>query len=111
MEKIVVGLIAGRHEMPVSEYIIDKIENVMDFKEVSNKIGDFIDKNITLKYDCEWTIYADKELTVYVTGLTYVTACLVALCAKNNINLTLMHFNNVTGEYVPQVFEFEKLHW
>ena len=111
MEKIIVGLIKGRHEMPVSEYIIDKIDNVLDFEEIEDKIGKFIDNNFTLKYDCEWTVYADKELVVYVSGLTYVTATLVGLCAQYNINLTLMHFNSVTGEYIPQEFVFEKTHW
>lgn len=115
METITVGLIRGRHEMPVDKYIFDDdIQNVHDYKKISAKILKFLEDEINIgvcigqalnSYD-----YTDieclkgrKNLEVYVTGLTPVTAELIKLCALNGISLTLFNVNSVTGEYERQV--------
>lgn len=114
MQKITVGLIRGRHEMPVSEYIFDSIESVLDFAGIEKNIRDFCEKYVGVHttYGCgiNQNDYADIEifkgnsaLVVYVTGLTAVTAALIKVCAENGISLTLMHYDAKTGDYVPQV--------
>lgn len=125
MENIIVGLIKGRHEMPVSEYIFtEEIENVFDFLSMKKVITDFLVEKVGLEVTQGFALNQDtfdeesggevlnasevdvwrgkRKLIVYVTGLTAVTAQLIQLCALNGVNLTLMHFNSATGEYVPQ---------
>ena len=107
-----VGLIKGRHEMPVDKYIIEKeIADVFDFTSISEQIKQFLIENCNLRVevDCPIDAYCDTEchrgdaLKVYVTGLTAVTAELIKLCAINGVKLTLMHYNSATGDYVPQI--------
>lgn len=43
-----------------------------------------------------------RKLVVYVTGLTACTAALVAECARTGVDLTLMHFDRDSGQYVQQ---------
>lgn len=127
MNTITVGLIKGRHEMPVTEYIFDNgIENVHDYVAMRSHIKDFliqavgltqtksvpingyvnlqdIDDGYTTESDYQSEVWTGKQkLVVYVTGLTSVTAELIRTCALNGVKLTLMHYDNATGEYVPQ---------
>ena len=116
METIEIGLIKGRHEMPVGDYIInfeidDPYEEINEIKDwihyfLLEKIG------ITTKTGCgiNQASYEDvicyegnKKLIVYVTGLTIVTAELIRQCMCCGVNLTLMHYNVKTKEYVSQV--------
>ena len=89
-----VGLIRGRHEMPVSDYIFDEIEDVFDFTKMEKGIINFLEKevgittttrmalnqyeNTDVEYFCR-----EKTLVVYVTGLTSVTVALIKYCALN----------------------------
>lgn len=111
--KIAVGLIKGRHEMPVDNYIFENIENVFDFSIMADTISAFLKNSIGIKITYGSCLnqndYTDvqmftgcNELVVYITGLTAVTAELIRLCALNGISLTLMHYNNATNEYVAQ---------
>lgn len=78
-----VGLINNRHPMPVQNYIFEKeIENVFDFESIKNEIKEFI---------------LEK-------------AALVQVCAVYGVELTLMHYDRDTDEYVPQVI-FSKNRW
>lgn len=43
-------------------------------------------------------------------GLSSVTAALVQVCAVYGVELTLMHYDRDTDEYVPQVI-FSKNRW
>lgn len=110
---IVVGLIKGRHEMPVNTYIFESIENVLDYVKMEHMVTDWLIRNVGIEttYGCgiNQNDYADVEvfrgkapLTVYVTGLTAVTATLIKVCAMNGIELRLMHYDAVNGNYVPQ---------
>lgn len=97
-----VGLINNRHPMPVQNYIFEKeIENVFDFESIKNEIKEFILESV----------YSGKnELVCYITGLSSVTAALVQVCAVYGVELTLMHYDRDTDEYVPQVI-FSKNRW
>lgn len=108
-----VGLIRGRHEMPVSEYIFSEIEDVFDFTKMEKVILNFLEKEVGITTTTRMALnqYENTDvecfcgstaLVVYVTGLTSVTAALIKCCALNGVQLTLMHFNNATGEYEEQ---------
>ncbi len=119
LETIKVGLIAGRHALPVDEYIFnEELSFPLDYKKLDETVMDFINEKIgiietygyALNYFPFWDginesgIYRGcKNLIVYVTGLTPCTASLIKMCACNGVSLTLMHYDPTTGEYSPQV--------
>lgn len=95
MEKteLILGLVEGRHPLPVESYVFGEIQNVLDF--------DALNKGVEEKLA---NVNGDKErLTVYVTGLTAATASIISYCASKGIELTLMHFDRESGNYLPQV--------
>lgn len=113
MTEMKIGLIRGRHDMPVSDYIFNEVNDVFDFPAMERHILSFIEKEVEITTSTTIAInqYEDtdiecfcgnKRLIVYVTGLTAVTAALIKCCALNGVSLTLMHFNNATGEYEKQ---------
>ena len=113
--KTVVGLIKGRHQMPVNQYIFDNtIEDVHDYAKISATIMSFLETEVGIGCCTSQALnsfdYTDiqcltglKSLEVYVTGLTPVTAELIKLCALNGVSLTLLNFNVQTGKYERQV--------
>lgn len=77
-----VGLINNRHPMPVQNFIFEKeIENVFDFESIKNEIKEFILKKVG-----------------------------VHTVLNHGVELTLMHYDRDTDEYVPQVI-FSKNRW
>lgn len=111
--KKVVGLINGRHDLPVIEFIFDTIEDVLDFKSIKNGIANFLNKEIGIKtvdgsainqfdYTTVQILRGENELVVYITGLTPVVAELIRQCALNGVSLTLMHYDREANAYVPQ---------
>ena len=42
------------------------------------------------------------SLVLYVTGLTVATVAVVNVCIRVGISLTLMHYDQSTGDYYPQ---------
>ena len=114
MKEIKVGLIKGRYEMPVDNYIFNEINDVLDFDNMGKQIINFINNNINvyatygcginqIGYEDVEVLTSDIKLIVYVTGLTSVTAELIKVCALKGISLTLMHYDRDTGDYLPQV--------
>ena len=114
MKEIKVGLIKGRHEMPVDNYIFDEINDVLDFNSMNKQICNFINNNINIYsicgcginqigYEDVEVLTSDTKLIVYVTGLTSVTAELIKVCALKGISLTLMHYDRESGDYLPQI--------
>ena len=84
-----VGLIKGRHEMPVKEYIFDSVGNVLNFKRMDSQLYNH-------RHDIGDRLY------VYTTGLTAVVAAVVKACYEMDIPLSLMQYDMTTGEYVEQ---------
>lgn len=111
---VVVGMIKGRHELPVEDYIFNEaIEDIHDYESIRFHIWRFINNNVgvakTMGYalngvDGEYVVfYGVRPLIVYVTGLTPVIAELIAMCASKGVVLTLMNYDLTTGEYIEQV--------
>lgn len=42
------------------------------------------------------------DLVLYVTGLSVALVSVINVCMRVGISLTLMHFNQATGDYYPQ---------
>lgn len=116
MPQTTYGLIAGRHDLPVCGYILDQVEDVMDFTGIRRVIGQFLERNCNLRLEYRMAVnqgddesikvYTGDSLDVIVTGLSAATAALVSACACNGVNLTLWHYDRETGEYQPQRFWF-----
>ena len=113
IESIEVGLVEGRHPLPVSEYIWESIPDVLDFVALEYQATRFIEERVGISkrssiglnqtdYSEVECFRGDRELVVYVTGLTAATAAVIRVCALNGVRLTLMHFDMVSGTYVPQ---------
>ena len=111
--KLEVGLIKGRHEMPVSSYIFEEIEDVFAFQQMEETILEFLEREVGIELcfgvginqheQSDVQVFSGKaELIVYVTGLTAATAALVATCARNGVRLTLMHYDTASGIYRAQ---------
>lgn len=109
----IVGLIKGRHEMPVDSYIFNEIKDVFDFKTMEKTIVEFLVREVGIEtrigsglnqndYTDIQIFKGKSKLVVYITGLTAVTAALIKICAMNGVSLTLMHFNNATCSYEEQ---------
>ena len=112
-DTITVGLIKGRHDLPVSDYIWDEIPDVTDYKAMDRHVISWIGTHVGISrrismavnaagYDDGLVFEGDRYLVVYVTGLTACTASLIKMCALNGISLTLMHFDRESGAYKPQ---------
>ena len=87
-----VGLIKGRHNLPVEKFIFEEIEDPTALEEMYKVVEKKL-KNIDSK----------ETLEVYVTGLTVALTTVIKYCSYNDINLTLYHYNIKSGEYFPQV--------
>lgn len=129
-DAVVVGLCAGRHDMPVKEFIFPQVVDPTDFERMRSIAKDFILSRVGVRasvngphdnyvgvdpdyeccggindYDIDYMQFWDGEhpLVVYVTGLTACVAAVISVCVRCGVDLTLMHYNRETGEYLPQV--------
>ncbi len=113
MEYIKIGLCAGRHPMPVEEYIFTGTVNPTDFSAMETVVEQFVLSRVGLTTDTREALdqrhgedvpcYTGKHgLIVYVTGLTACTAAVIKVCALNGVPLTLMHYDTASGQYAPQ---------
>lgn len=86
-----VTLCESRHDIPLA---ID-----------GSIFGNTVEFNIPkLNHDAYVTIKQSgvEYLTVYVTGMTPALVAVINACSQLGVTLTLMHYNNQTGKYVPQ---------
>lgn len=93
-----IGLIAGRHNLPVKEFIFDKgIEDPTNLDEMYKIVEEKL-KNIDKR----------ETLEVYVTGLTVALTTVIKYCFNNNANLKLWHYDKENDNYYSQtIFEEE----
>ena len=87
-----VGLVKGRHPMPVDEYIINGDVHALDFAGIKNAVEDFFVRrhpNI-------------KEINVYLTGLTSVTIEVMKICVHNGITVNFYHYDRDHDSYICQ---------
>lgn len=86
----VYGLVSGRHEMPVEEYIFTEIEDMFKFFNLEVQALSSIKKTSDL-------------LVLYVTGLTVATISVINVAKKLGYkDVVLKHYNRDNGLYESQ---------
>lgn len=86
----VYGLVSGRHEMPVEEYIFTEIEDMFKFFNLEVQALSSIKKTSDL-------------LVLYVTGLTVATVSVINVAKKLGYkDVVLKHYNRDNGLYESQ---------
>jgi len=95
-----VGMINGRHDMPVDIFIFDNVSDslMVDFPRQHQKACSRIQEIL----DSKTSNSTAKNLIVYVTGLTSVLASVIRACLDLKVNLRLLHWNPNRGKYYPQ---------
>lgn len=69
--KINVGAVRGRHEMPVDDYILEEVKDVMDFDKI---------KRLTFKKVMNmYALQGVREINYYVTGLTQLVLAFLSV--------------------------------
>lgn len=97
-------LINGRHEMPISKYIFESVDNekLFDYKWYDTTVREWIIKNIP-KINGVW----QKTLDCYVTGLPAASIAVTKICEELGVNLVFSHYNTDQDRYIKQVI-FDK---
>lgn len=94
MKKFVLGLVNGRHSMPVEDYIFEgEIKDPLNFTEMATVIENRFK---------ELQIQSEDEVSLFVTGLTAATVEVINACKKHNITLYLYHYDRDTNNYRKQ---------
>lgn len=87
------GLVAGRHAMPVDNYVLASVADVMDIQSISKAVDESLRS---------YGLQSGDVLNLYVTGLTSVTLAVTSWCVHHGVYLTAWHFNRETGDYISQ---------
>ena len=94
MKKFTLGLVSGRHSMPVEEYVFGgEIKDPLNFAEMESTINNRFQ---------ELKIQEGDEINVYVTGLTAATVEVINTCRKYNVTLYLYHYDRDSNSYKKQ---------
>lgn len=123
MENLIkLGLIKGRHQLPIEQYIVEESQlNVFTKKELQPIVKKGIEDILPLyelwgeNYEVGYvnTYWQDKDknrieeyklptILLYITGLTIVTLIAVELLTKGGYNVEIMGFNPNTQQYYLQ---------
>lgn len=108
-----VGLCRNRHPLPVEEYIFEQEINPLDFNAMHDTALKFVLDHCNIIECGQWsapnqTDWTDvsalvgDELIVYATGLTAALCAVINVCQAHGVPLTVMHYDRVSGEYLPQ---------
>ncbi len=88
-------LCEGRHDIPESQKVNGFVfENTLNTKDLTNPTQ--LEKIATDKLN------GCKRLYLTVTGLSVALVSVINACRKLNIDLTLLHYDKVTGVYYKQ---------
>ncbi|WP_347284029.1 hypothetical protein [Lactobacillus taiwanensis] len=92
MKTIKLGLVKGRHEMPVDEYILEEVSDPTNYKAIHAAVYNKLDQIVS----------QDDFVSLYVTGLTIVSIECVQYFVEHSIEYQSMHFDVKTGTYFSQ---------
>lgn len=114
MERIKISLFNSHKQVPVRKYILDDQTNFSDMASVNETIENFLIDKVWIQtgFGCGMNQADDQMVTTYSGSHeleVYVRECpqkaviaLVALCAKNGVHLTVMHYNADTKSWEGQ---------
>ena len=109
MKKLEYGLIANRHNMPVNDFIFNRIK---DPTKIRNIEAEAYRKIKTIANDYKEEKYI--KLDLYVTGLSVALISVIKACKKVhredfiNIKLVLKHYSWKNKKYHNQTIFFYK---
>lgn len=117
--KIQLGLVAGRHPLPVDDFIISgDIADVLDFDLIDKLVKEGLEKvptkpmisvigsldgDVRVEVNC-----LQCDVDIFVTGLTAVTIAVVNHFKDLDLNghtVRFMHFDRDSGTFKPQVLK------
>ena len=102
MEKLTIGLVEGRHDLPVTDYLFQEgdITFPLDMKELAQ----IADKRLSEAGAV--TSFEDRfnpsQIDVFVTGLTAATTAVIRVALMKGYLLTLHHFDRDSQTWLPQ---------
>ena len=112
---IKLGTVAGRHDIPVEQYILTAVDDPSDIDGITNAVerslSDILSPymEIATRHPLDSADYTDlpcytcsADVELYVTGLTSVVVAALSVFARNGVHCNVMHFDRVTGAYIPQ---------
>ena len=88
------GLCAGRHDLPVSDYLLVDGDVTFPVNPVALR------NKVAAKLNAVG-VKPGSDLTVYVTGLTPATIAVMSVALANMHKLTFMHFDRDTNDWIP----------
>lgn len=109
---IFLGVCAGRHNLPVDDFVFDKIVDPTNVKALEEKALEYYRSKVDPLKEEGYNV----NINIYVTGLTVATIATVKTflmehefaidndypCIVSNGNITLWHFDAEKKEYYPQ---------
>lgn len=95
MRTIKLGLISGRHELPVDAYILQEVTDPTDLPGIHISVYQSLDTLLK-------NVDSDDFVELYVTGLTSVTIEAIQYLIEHKIVYKSMHFDRDTGGYIEQ---------
>lgn len=108
-DNIKVGLIKGRHEMPVDDYIIiDEIPQELLNKDKYNELLELIYINIIKFVQRNFDVRFKNTIHLYLTGLSRVQHATIKALTKVGFNVLLYDYDKESNTYFPIVsYEYE----
>lgn len=124
MKKIIVGTIEGRHNLPVDNYIFEKVDEPNDIKGLEqhafSKLQQLVgNSNIqVVNYPSEKPVShigtlediyleAAVELHIYITGLTQATLAVINAAKKLHIHkIYVYHYDIYEHNFIQQKIIF-----
>ena len=95
MKNIKLGLIDGRHPLPVDAYILKEVTDPMNMTAIHVAVYQSLDSLLKDASD-------DTLVSLYVTGLTSVTIESIQYFIEHGIEYRAMHYNRDTDTYIEQ---------
>jgi len=99
------GLIAGRHKMPVNEYIFSSgvpDRDCLSFDKMERTVKAYLlEHGLIVRRDGKLHS-TGQELVVYITGLTSAAAAVVTCCCEAQVPLSFMHYDKKMETYRKQ---------
>ena len=95
MKNIKLGLVEGRHDLPVNTFIYQ--EGDITFPLDMGKLAEIADKRLSALGAITYT-----SLDVYVTGLTAATLAVMRVAFVRGYLVTFHHFDRDSGTWLSQ---------
>lgn len=102
IKNIKVGLVEGRHDLPVSDFIYQ--EGDITFPLDMKKLAQIADKRLS-KFGAVSSFedrFNPSQIDVFVTGLTAATTAVIRVALMKGYLLTLHHFDRDSQTWLPQ---------